>query len=326
MDLAERIELTRGFCREALESAELGDVDRALERAGFTAATLRAILRQNAERKQPAPDLLSLRAKLAADGVLSGDRATFERTVLLRAAQPALDEVAALRVEESVKQLICKELAAYARPTPAMLPLLTLESRAFAAMCGIVAVTRFPAGQYQWVVSGMPRSWLAKVPLRKLPAVCRFLAFHARGFRPFFVPHLGGTLPPAGLVTERQYQKSFYRMTATVEQQPKIKGIMAVSWMHSRETHRVSPHLAFYNRPYMEVGGLYVDLGPADSGDGFLAGDPRRAELYRDGAYRPTHALVLCSREQAIAWLQAHRDLGTEVSLQSQAERRPIPI
>ena len=57
----------------------------------------------------------------------------------------------------------------------------------------------------------------------------------------------------------------------------------------------------------MEAGGFYADLGPALPDSGFLEGDPQRADL--SGAYRPTNALVLCSRAQALAWKQAHPEI-----------------
>jgi hypothetical protein len=85
---------------------------------------------------------------------------------------------------------------------------------------------------------------------------------------------------------------------------------MASSWLYSRETHRINPHLAFFNRPYMEAGGFYADLGPALPESGFLKGDPKRAELYNSGEYRPTNALVLCSRSQAIAWKQTRPEIA----------------
>lgn len=311
MELAQRIEQARTVCRQALESADLARSAGALDDAALSPAALLQMLRLGARRGKPAPVLRSCRAKLASTGA----PAAFERTVLLRAALPALDALAALPLEESVKHLVCKELMFYACPKPAMLPRFELESRSFAAMSGVVSFARFPAGQYQWVISGIPRSWLLKVPPRSIPAVCRFLVFQARGFRPMFELHLGGGLLPVGFASDRQYYRSFYRMAASLERQPEIKGIMAASWLYSRETHRVSPHLAFYSAPYAEAGGLEVELGAAAPEDGFLEGSPERAGLYQAGAYRPTRTLVACSREQALSWMRAHRSLEAEIEV-----------
>ena len=82
-----------------------------------------------------------------------------------------------------------------------------------------------------------------------------------------------------------------------------------MSWLHSRETHRVSPHLAFLNKTFTEAGALYSELGPADPVDGFMEGDPHRTELYQRGEYRPTTGLVLCTRDQMLAWKEKNRDL-----------------
>lgn len=312
MELAGRIELTRAACRQALESAELAAPAAALKSAGFTPAGLYDLLGAGSRRRQPAAELLALRAQPDAS---VGAGHALERAILLSAAPLTLDGLAALRTDESVKHLICRELLSYARPPAALLPHFAVESRSFAAMSGIVSLTRFPAGQYQWEVSGLPRRWLAKVPLARLFTVLRFVVRDTGGFSPLFMPHLGGTGPPARIVTARQYYKSFYRMALALERQPEIRGILAVSWMHSRETHRVSPHLAFYNNVYIEAGGLYVELGAARPEDGFLAGDSHRAGLYRAGAYRPSNALVLCSRRQVILWAHANRHLEKEIRI-----------
>lgn len=298
-------------CQQALESTDLAGAASALEDAGLSPATLRELLQAGARHGKPAAVLRALRSKQSSTNAPG----SFERAVLLRAVPPALGALAALRTEESVKHLICKELMAYARPKAAMLPRFEMGSRSFAAMSGVVSLTRFPAGQYQWTVSGIPRSWLLKLPPRKWPAVCRFLAFGTKGFRPMFELHLGGGLTPVGFVSDRQYYRSFYRMAASLERQREIKGIMAASWLYSWETHRVSPHLAFYNDPYVEVGGLKVDLGAAGPEDGFLEGSSERARLYQTGSYRPTRTLVVCNREQTISWMRAHRELEAEIQV-----------
>ncbi|MGB2677720.1 MAG: hypothetical protein WAN12_11620, partial [Candidatus Acidiferrum sp.] len=100
--------------------------------------------------------------------------------------------------------------------------------------------------------------------------------------------------------------KTFYRMAATLEKQPPIRAIMGMSWLHSTETQRVSPHLAFLNRPFIESGGIYLDLGYPKPDSGFLEGSSHRSELYASGEYRPTIGAVICSRDQAISWKQAH--------------------
>ena len=100
-------------------------------------------------------------------------------------------------------------------------------------------------------------------------------------------------------------------MASALERQPEVRGLMTGSWFHSLETHRVSPHLAFVNRPFLEAGGIYTELGPADPEDGFLVGNPARAALYHSG---PAFGLVMCTREQAIAWKRSNPELEQSVN------------
>jgi len=110
-------------------------------------------------------------------------------------------------------------------------------------------------------------------------------------------------------LTAREARLGFYRSCLALEKQPAVRGLMDASWLHSRETFRVSPHLSFMNETFEEAGALYVDLGPCPEKMGFLSGDAHRAELYRKGEYRPTYGAVLCSREQALDWMRRNRHL-----------------
>lgn len=304
MTLPDRIQQTRAVCCDALRSSPLAEAGAYLVRSGLTPEACSQLLRRGARLQQPAPELTALHGSMKAENLLPDF--AFERALLVRTALATLDQILTLAVDESVKHLFCREFQLYANPPARTLEDFALGGRHFAAMSGVVCCSRFPAGQYHWIVSGFPRSWFAKVTPARLPAFCGFLFTKAHGRAPFFEPHLNGTTARSSFVTEREYLKSFYRMALAIEKQPSIKGIMAVSWLYSRETHRVSPHLAFFNQPYTEVGGFYVDLGAADPKSGFLERDPKRTELYRSGEYKPTNALVLCSRAQAIAWRQAH--------------------
>lgn len=282
MTLKARIEETRSLCRTMLSSAPLAEAEALIARAGFTPQMCSHLLRSGAKRKSPAPELAALRPGKVLEGQWPYDFA-LERALLVRTAIFALDEIASMPVDESVKHLFCIEFTAYAKPPAASLENFTMDGRRFAAMSGIVSLSRFPAGQYHWILSGFPRSWFPKVSPARLPGLGYFLAARMHGREPLFEPHLNGTTSRSTFVTEREYFKSFFRMAAAIEKQPGIKGIMASSWLYSRETHRINPHLAFFNRPYIEAGGFYADLGPALPESGFLKGDPKRAELYNSG-------------------------------------------
>lgn len=303
MTLPERIQGARALCREALHAAPVSDAEEHIAQSGLSLQACSQLLYRGAKLKQPAAEFTALQSKNPLPDF------ALERALLLRTALISLDCLELLPVDDSVKHLFCREVSFYANPPNWAMEYFALAGHKFAAMGGIVSFQRFPAGQYHWTLAGFPRRWLARVAPGRLPALCAFLFGKVRGFAPYLEPHLNSTTIRSTFVTEREYLKSLYRMAAAVEKQPAIKGIMACSWLYSTETHRVSPHLAFFNRPYLQAGGMYVDVGLASPDSGFQDGDPHRAELYKSGQYKPTVGLVLCSRAQAIAWKQAHPEL-----------------
>jgi len=267
------------------------------------------LLHDCAAIQAPTPELTALQEAITTESVAPSDSTAFARALLVRASITALELLPTLPVDDSVKHLFCKEFLFYATASGAACPRFAITGYPFIAMSKIALLDRFPAGQQQWEVSGFPRRWLADIRLSILPDVAWFVATKVRGFGPYFVSHIAVTSQKAHFLLEREYFKSFYRMAAAIERQPSIKAIMGSSWLHSLETHRVSPHLSFLNRPHLEAGGIYVDIGPAPQNAGFLSGDKEREALYRAGNYKPTIGVVICTREQAIAWKQTHADL-----------------
>ena len=306
--LQERIETTRSICLDELQRPPLMNAVQFLNRHGVTEQAGIEILKVCARLQKPAPDLLTLTDAAAHEGDVVSQPGLLERALLARASLFTLKQIRELPVHDSVKYLFCKEFISCAGGS-------TTSARyahtayPFFAMSKIVLLQRFPAGQLHWEVSGFPRRWFARIQARALPEALSFFALKTRALRPYFEWHLGGIATRLPFLLEREALKTFYRIAATLEKQPSIRAIMGVSWMHSVETHRVSPHLAFLNRPFTESGGIYLDLGPDKPNSGFLAGDKRRAQLYASGEYRPTSGVVICSREQAISWKEAHPEL-----------------
>lgn len=302
--LDEKLEQTRAICANALNEPPLSRINLWLsQREGRVAACVR----NSVAAGKATPELAELRAEANSDLQLDPAISEFERTVLLRTALGSVGSVQQLPVDESVMRLFCRDFAFFAAPEPAEFESFSLSSSDYGPRLRVALLERFPAGQTDWHVSGIPRRWLLKASALDLPRFLGFLA-KAGGFGPFFVGHLSCGRRSAFLL-ERDLRLGFYRSALAIEKQPSIRGHMAASWLHSRETHRVSPHLAFLNRPFAEAGGLYIDLGPANVSDGFTEGDPHRTELYARGEYKPTFALVACTREQMLAWKADNRDL-----------------
>jgi hypothetical protein len=228
--------------------------------------------------------------------------------LLLTTVLQHIDRIPDLPVDESVGHLFCRDFAYYANARETEFASFSCLGHLFYSRVRVAMLMRFPGGQAEWEVSGFPKSWVLKAAPRDLPRLLFFLGARMKGFKPLFVGNLSSGRRPPFLI-EREFRLGFYRSALAMEKQPAIRGMMGASWLHSRETHRVSPHLAFLNRTTEEAGGLYVDLGPAPSDEGFLEGDPHRSELYRSGGYKPTFAVVMCTREQALDWMRKNRDL-----------------
>jgi hypothetical protein len=107
-------------------------------------------------------------------------------------------------------------------------------------------------------------------------------------------------------------------MAKALALQPQVKGFGACSWFRSPGTHRVSPHLAWLSRVFVENGGLVLEAGPDDPNGGVLHRSATRRQLYERGEFKPTKGLVLWPRDAMIAWAAAHPEL--EASDHSQSE------
>ena len=190
---AATLEATRGACRTALQQHDdLAPLWNAWSAGQPTLQDSRALLPDVRTYGNAVPRLAALKATLAREGYPVGDGA-FERFLIVTAACDAIDGLAALPVDERVKDLFCQNFQAYAA-TPGKLPEpFDLSRASFITMARIATLSRFPAGQLDWEVSGIPRSWLLKVPRRDLPRLVPSILFELRGFKPAFFSHINRT-------------------------------------------------------------------------------------------------------------------------------------
>ena len=98
----------------------------------------------------------------------------FERAVLLCAMRISAQRLATYPVDGSVKRLYDEEIRAVESPAPARMGRFNLGKNIFVALAKIATLRRFPAGQMTWEVSGIPRSWLPKVPPHAMPRVAQY--------------------------------------------------------------------------------------------------------------------------------------------------------
>ena len=250
-----------------------------------------------------------LKARLAADGALPAEIA-LERLVLLRSARAALHHVPALPVDDGVRTLFYEEFRVYATPKLKQRPLLVVGTASFQAAGELVSLTRFPAGQYHWDVSGLPRRMVAQVPLRDLPRVLHMVARRMRGFAPAFYPHVNAFRRNPFVWTETESNRSFHRMARALRLQPDVLGLVARAWLHDPDLAAVSPHLGWINRVFVENGGLVVPNGDAADNPDVLANNASRQQAVERGQYRPRYGLVIWPRNAMLDWAARHPELA----------------
>ena len=252
-----------------------------------------------------------LRALRAALRVPEGPGAAgaFERTILLRAMRTSAARLATYPVDASVKRLYDEEVRVVETPTPAVMARFDLSKNIFVALAKLATLRRFPAGQMTWEVSGIPRSWLPKVPPTSLPRVAQYLV-KLGGLGPAFVPHLNATRKDRAALLERETNRSWYRMAQSMKRQPAIRGLVASSWLHSPDTMRVSPHMTGFSRALLDHGALLIRHHRADLDCGVFYRSPERKKLYDEGQFVPTHGLVIWPRKEMLAWADAHPELA----------------
>jgi hypothetical protein len=239
------------------------------------------------------------------------NRPLLVRALLLRAALIALDRLPQLAVESSVRHFFCEAFRFIAN-TGRVSSVVFRPDRDDDArgLCRIAILERYPAGQLDWEVSGVPRSYLLKVPVADLPKVLYFIAAKLHGFAPCFYCHVGIRRYRL-LFVERENDRSYYRMAKSMELQPTIKGVVTASWFHSSETHRVSPHLAWTTKTPCENGALITTIGLAGPKAGFSEGSRERQELYEQGKYAPKLGLIIWPRKHVLTWAARHPELAT---------------
>jgi hypothetical protein len=224
-----------------------------------------------------------------------------------------------LPVDERVKDLFCQNFKMYAAaktPEP-----FDVARASFVAMGRIATLSRFPAGQLDWEVSGIPRSWILKIPWAKLPGFVAAVMFELRGFAPAFFSHLNPNRRNQAILLERESLRSYHRMARSMEYQPEVKGFVTASWLHSPDTFAISPHLEWLNDVFLTHGGYVFPLGPADPGSGVLHRSPERQRAYDAGTFKPTQALIVWPRQAMLAWAAGREDLRED---RSQAPRQVL--
>ncbi|MGH9308883.1 MAG: hypothetical protein ACRD1U_05895 [Vicinamibacterales bacterium] len=299
---------TEHLCREALRRDDLRQAATALKQAGISELEgVRLVERVTEDVATRAP-IGRINSRVLPDE--AAERRALERLLLVHTAIEALPRVPHLPVSDDVKRRLCAEFAFFAaEPTDA--GWFDVETASFTAMCKLATFRRFPAGQFDWEVSGISRRDMLGVGARRLPATLAFVAFRMHGLGPVFFSHLNPRREHRSLL-EGEANRSYYRMAEAMALQPRIRGFAACSWFRSPATHRASPRLAWLSDVFVENGGMVVESGPENPHGGALARSATRQRLYDAGQFRPTRGLVLWPRAAMLAWAARHPELAED--------------
>ena len=230
----------------------------------------------------------------------------FERFILGHALLRYGEALQSAPVPPIVKRLTCRGLARFADSGKV---LDVAESR-FEALCKMATLRRFAGGQFDWELSGLPRSLLHRVrPLSALIRLLSVVALQWRAFHPAFFIHMPVANPVYTLL-EREALKSYYRMAQSMKLQPEVKGLIAAAWLHSPATFEVSPHLGWLNKLFAEHGAVIATIGPAASDSGVLVGSAERQRAFEEKRFKPTIGLIVWSRADVLAWAADHQELN----------------
>lgn len=172
------------------------------------------------------------------------------------------------------------------------------------------ALRRFPAGPFDWVVSGIPKSWLGQPRGAAMARQAWFVLHKMKGFAPVLFLHVAPRPRNRSLVLEKEVMRTYYRVTASLEQQPEVLGIAMDSWFLDRQALANLPYLEPIHRPLRNGGGLITEHGWAPPNAGYLEQHPERAERAERGEIRYRMGAGLWPRAAALAWMRAHPEYG----------------
>ncbi len=185
----EELEGIKAEClRNALASPEFARIARGLGQMGLKDDDYITRTRLLAQGHPNVSSLQDWKEGLCKTGVAI-DLCLLERFLLLSTAVSTIGEVPNLPVAHSVKRHILHEFKFFAYPDLEWLELLSAGSASFQAFCRIVLLQRFPAGQWHWERSGLPRSWLFKAPVLVWAELWWFVTVKLGGFGPLVETH-----------------------------------------------------------------------------------------------------------------------------------------
>jgi len=299
-DWREKLSAAEAASRTALESSALEKITQQVQRV--PASILRGKEGCYRALQQVTSDPHSTASLESAAASLPADSSTFGRWLLLQAAFVGMKQLPDIPVFAEVKNAWAEEVLFFAQAATSWLPAFALSHVRFREMARIVTWRRFPAGQFHWEVSGLPRSTFWKIPAGDVPRVAWYWLASLRGFAPLWETHINDRRRNRLTLTEPEGLKSYYRMARSLEMQKDVKGLVTFGWLYCSSTGQVTPRLAWLREFFLHHGGVITSTGFAPGNAGFLVGSEERRRLYEEGRYRPAMTCVLWSRDAILRW------------------------
>ncbi len=227
------------------------------------------------------------------------------RAMLAGAANRSLERAPHRGLPEDVIELLCEEFDSFAAPPPAWLAEAGFDHVRFREMARVATLSRFPAGQFQWELSGVPRSTLWKAGLSAAPALLTAIA-KAGAFSPMMEFHVNERRRNRSVLLETEAALSYLRMARSLRLQPKVRGITTCSWLLCAEIARVTPRLRWFRDRLLAAGATLVETGLAPPNAGFLRGSEERRRLFERGELRPQLVTAVWPRGSVLEWAASY--------------------
>lgn len=174
----------------------------------------------------------------------------------------------------------------------------------------ILSFGRRPVGPEHLEIDGLPRSVAFKGGIGQFARATR-LFVTTKGFKPFFVTHLGHGYDPATFLfsySKRAQKKMFLTIAECLQMHPEVKGLLAGSWWHDPQLEDVAPHLTYLRTGWTDNGAdIFFWESSEEIDEVATRNSPARRELLEKGEYKPRSYIAVWPRESLLAWAESER-------------------
>ena len=161
-----------------------------------------------------------------------------------------------------------------------------------------ICFKRFPVGNHNLSVSGIPRALLFKQSFKRAVKLVQLLV-QMRGNHPLFElhynPHRFRKFNKDG------WQEVFHLSSKMLIKRPGIKGVFGATWFYDPVIKEISPELYYIREMIEEIGGEFFIVGSSDEDkkNAFTMSNVRKT-AYDEGRYLPTSYMVIFPRSVLI--------------------------